>query len=450
MVKEKTKFVCQECGLETPKWLGKCPGCGQWNTLAEEKSHPQTAPLLGVGEKPLPITQIESKEHQRVKVGLPELDRVLGGGLVPGSLILLGGDPGIGKSTLLLQTSALLAQQGQKVLYVSGEESAVQVKMRAERLGLTSPDLFLVTETNLENIEAFCQEVDPTCLIIDSIQTIFDPTLASSPGSVGQVRECTSRLLRLAKSENRTIFLVGHVTKEGNLAGPRVLEHMVDTVLYLEGDRHYAFRILRGVKNRFGSTNEIGVFEMRTQGLVEVANPSEMFLAERPLGATGSLVVACLEGTRPLLLEIQALVSSSSFGNPRRLATGLDLSRVLLMIAVLEKRMGMALVSQDIYLNVAGGVRVEEPALDLGICLALASSFRNRAVDSGLLVVGEVGLTGEVRAVSQVEKRIWEGVKLGFTQCILPANNLRYLPKDLPLKLRGVTSVDEAIEVALG
>lgn len=449
MTKVKTRFVCQECGLETPKWMGKCPGCGQWNTLVEEKTASKVALPTGDSDKPLPITEIESSEHQRYQVGITELDRVLGGGLVPGSLILLGGDPGIGKSTLLLQASALLARQGLRALYVSGEESAVQVKMRAERLGLVNPHLYLVTETNLDNIEAFCQEVDPAFLIIDSIQTVFDPALTSSPGSVGQVRECTARLLRLAKSQNRTIFLVGHVTKEGNLAGPRVLEHIVDTVLYLEGERHHAFRILRGVKNRFGSTNEIGVFEMREKGLVEVVNPSEMFLAERPLGATGSLVVACLEGTRPLLLEIQALVSSSSLGNPRRLATGLDLNRVLLMIAVLEKKIGLALNNQDIYLNVAGGVKAEEPALDLGICLALASSFRNRAVDSALLVMGEVGLTGEVRAVSQVEKRLLEGIKLGFTQCILPANNLRYLPRDLPVELYGVTSVAEAIEIAL-
>lgn len=450
MTRVKTKFICQECGLETAKWLGKCPGCGSWNTMIEERAVQKSVSLPLAGSVPVLLTEVECSGQERCQIGIPELDRVLGGGLVAGSLVLIGGDPGIGKSTLLLQTAALLGKSGQKTLYVSGEESAGQVKMRAERLGVVSKQLFLVSETNLDYIENFVRDIDPAFLIIDSVQTVFDPALTTAPGSVGQVRECTARLLRIAKGQNRTILLVGHVTKEGSLAGPRVLEHMVDTVLYLEGERHHAFRVLRAVKNRFGSTNEIGVFEMRERGLVQVTNPSQIFLAERPVGATGSLVVACMEGTRPILLEIQALVSGSAFGNPRRLATGLDLNRVLLMIAVLEKKNGLILNNQDVYLNVAGGVKIDEPAVDLGICLALASSFRNQAVDGELLVIGEVGLTGEVRAVNQVEKRILEGAKLGFKKCIVPANNLRYLAKELPLEVAGVNSVGEALEIALG
>lgn len=450
MSKAKTRFTCQECGLEAAKWMGKCPACGAWNSMVEEFAGYKSPEYAVNDVKPVLLTNVKCLEEERLGVGIPELDRVLGGGFVPGSLVLLGGDPGIGKSTLLLQAAAMLTGRGKSLLYVSGEESAVQIKMRADRLHVAGEHLYLVAETNLDYIEGFLTSVDPSFLVVDSVQTIYNPDLSSAPGSVAQVRECTARLLRLAKSQNKTVLLVGHVTKEGNLAGPRVLEHMVDTVLYLEGERHHAFRILRSVKNRFGSTNEIGVFEMREQGLVEVANPSQIFLAERPLNVTGSLVVACMEGTRPLLLEIQALVSGSAFGNPRRLATGLDINRVLLMIAVLEKKNGLILTNQDIYLNVAGGVKIDEPAADLGICLAVASSHRNRPVDCELLAIGEVGLTGEVRAVNQVEKRILEGYKLGFKKCMLPANNLKYLAKDLPLEISGVSSVEEALEIALG
>jgi len=428
--------------------MGKCPGCGEWNSLVEEviKSTTLRIPVKNEG-KPVPLAEVASEKTCRVLTNLPELDRVLGGGLVPGSVILLGGDPGIGKSTLLLQTAAKLTQQSLRLLYVSGEESAEQIKLRAERLKIKSDKLYLLSETDLEVIESWITEADPDLVVVDSIQTIFNPQLTSAPGSVAQVRECSSSLLQIAKQQRKTILLVGHVTKDGSLAGPRVLEHMVDTVLYLEGERHHAFRILRGVKNRFGSTNEIGVFEMREEGLVEVQNPSEIFLAERPLGVPGSVVVPCIEGTRPLLLEIQSLVSPSSFGNPRRLATGLDLNRILMITAVMEKKLGFVLSNQDVYLNVAGGVRIDEPAADLGICLAIASSLRNQAVAPELLIVGEVGLTGEVRAVSQTEKRIQEGVKFGFKKCIIPENNRRYLNLKWPLEVYGVRNVEDALEI---
>lgn len=430
--------------------MGKCPGCGSWNSLIEEIVKPNTfQPSTKGTARPVLLTQVESGKYSRTLTKLSELDRVLGGGLVPGSLILLGGDPGIGKSTLLLQMAANLAQQEYRLLYISGEESAEQIKMRAERLEIESGNLYLLPETDLEVIESCISDVNPHLVIIDSIQTIYNPQMTSAPGSVAQVRDCSARFLQIAKQNKITILLVGHVTKDGNLAGPRVLEHMVDTVLYLEGERHHAFRILRGVKNRFGSTNEIGVFEMREQGLVEVLNPSEMFLAERPIGVTGSVVVPCIEGTRPILLELQSLVSPTSFGNPRRLTTGLDLNRLLLMVAVMEKKLGFVLGNQDVYLNIAGGVRIDEPATDLGICMAIASSIRNQVFPSDLLVVGEVGLTGEVRAVSQIEKRLQEAAKFGFKRCLIPDNNLKYLNNKMPIEIIGVRTVEEALQIAL-
>ncbi|HHU32851.1 MAG: DNA repair protein RadA [Zhaonellaceae bacterium] len=450
MARIKTRFICQECGTETLKWMGKCPGCGSWNSLIEEIVKPNTfQPSTKGTARPVLLTQVESGKYSRTLTKLSELDRVLGGGLVPGSLILLGGDPGIGKSTLLLQMAANLAQQEYRLLYISGEESAEQIKMRAERLEIESGNLYLLPETDLEVIESCISDVNPHLVIIDSIQTIYNPQMTSAPGSVAQVRDCSARFLQIAKQNKITILLVGHVTKDGNLAGPRVLEHMVDTVLYLEGERHHAFRILRGVKNRFGSTNEIGVFEMREQGLVEVLNPSEMFLAERPIGVTGSVVVPCIEGTRPILLELQSLVSPTSFGNPRRLTTGLDLNRLLLMVAVMEKKLGFVLGNQDVYLNIAGGVRIDEPATDLGICMAIASSIRNQVFPSDLLVVGEVGLTGEVRAVSQIEKRLQEAAKFGFKRCLIPDNNLKYLNNKMPIEIIGVRTVEEALQIAL-
>jgi DNA repair protein RadA/Sms len=429
--------------------MGKCGGCGGWNTFVEEVVTVQSASPKGISSvgKPILLKDIDFKTEPRIKVGIPEFDRVLGGGLVLGSLVLVGGDPGIGKSTLLLQATHSLEGK-QTVLYISGEESVEQIKMRAQRLGVEQEQLYLVGETNIEMILSYVDTLKPDVVIIDSIQTVYSTDLPSAPGSVGQVRESTARLMHKAKGSNTTFLLVGHVTKEGSIAGPRVLEHMVDTVLYLEGDRHHSFRILRGVKNRFGSTNEIGVFEMREGGLIQVDNPSEIFLAERPKEASGSIVTATMEGTRPLLLEIQALVSPTVFGNPRRLATGLDFNRILLMIAVLEKKVGFVLNNQDVYLNVAGGVKIDEPACDLAICMALVSNLRNQPLDYQTLVLGEVGLTGEVRGVSQIEKRIIEGAKLGFTQFIVPNNNLKNLNINVKdVQIKGVSTVYEGINL---
>lgn len=399
---------------------------------------------------PVAVTEITCGSTTRFSTGLGELDRVLGGGVVPGSLVLVGGDPGIGKSTLLLQAADRVARSHGTVLYVSGEESVEQVRMRAERLQALHPSLFLAAESGMESVTGFIAGMEPGLVIIDSIQTMYLPDLPSAPGSVGQVRECAARLLHVAKGQNIPVVLVGHVTKEGNLAGPRVLEHMVDTVLYFEGERHHAFRILRAVKNRFGSTNEIGVFEMSDGGLREVANPSEVFLAQRPLGATGSVVVASMEGTRPVLLEVQALVAGNAYNNPRRLVTGLDWNRALLMVAVLDKRIGLNLGGCDVYLNVAGGVRAEEPALDLGICLAIASSLKNRPVDQFTTVIGEVGLTGEVRAVSQLEARVKEAAKLGFKRCVVPRNNSKQPFQQGGMTVFPVGSLEDALEVSFG
>lgn len=455
MAKTKSKFFCQQCGYESPKWLGKCPGCQNWNTFVEEletvskNDRGLHSSFGGKKEKPVSIINIESSEETRIITGNKELNRVLGGGVVPGSLILVGGDPGIGKSTLLLQTSHEMTRQQLKVLYISGEESVRQTKLRADRLEAISPLLFVLCETNLEHIESAVNEIEPDFLVIDSIQTVYHPSVTSAPGSVSQVRECTGHFMRLAKIKGIATVLVGHVTKEGAIAGPRMLEHMVDCVLYFEGERHHSYRLLRAVKNRFGSTNEIGIFEMRENGLVEVSNPSELFLSERPIGVAGSTVVASMEGTRPVLVELQALVSSTNFPSPRRMATGFDHNRLSLIIAVLEKRMGMFLQNQDAYLNLAGGVKLDEPAVDLAVAVAIASSFRDQPTQPFDVVFGEVGLTGEVRGVSRAEQRVREAQKLGFQRVILPEKSLKgwNAPKDM--KIIGVNTVSEALTAAL-
>lgn len=450
-LRSKFKFVCSACGHEEPKWCGRCPGCGTWNSMTEEpdiKTGSRAAGLNGL--KPISIAEVSDTVEQRVTTGIGELDRVLGGGIVPGSLILIGGDPGIGKSTLALQAASSIARTHGTCLYVTGEESTRQIKMRAARLGAVISDLYVVTETSVEKIKRHIEICQPRLVVIDSIQTVYTEDVPSAPGSVVQVRECTALLMQLAKTIDTPVIIVGHVTKEGFLAGPRVLEHMVDAVLYFEGERHHMFRILRAVKNRFGSTNEIGVFTMDERGLQEVSNPSEMFLAERPTGVSGSVVVAGMEGTRPVLVEIQALVSPSSFGNPRRMTSGFDYNRVNLILAVLEKRVGFHLGNQDAYVNVAGGVRLDEPAVDLGVAVALASSFRDVPVASAVVVLGEIGLTGEVRGISQVAKRIHEGKKLGFLTFIIPAANLNHC-RDLPeVEVIGVERVEEAFDAALG
>lgn len=452
MAKVKTVFFCQSCGYQSPKWLGKCPDCGGWNTLVEEVVSPSSetthSPIGIPFEQSLPqsLDEIEVDSEGRVLTAIGEFDRVLGGGIVPGSVILVGGDPGIGKSTLLLQSLHALAASGKKVLYVSGEESIRQTKIRAGRLGISGLNLFVQAETLLETIIKSIFELKPSAVVIDSIQTIFSSELQSAPGTISQVRESSGKLIFLAKKTGIPIFLVGHVTKEGAIAGPRVLEHMVDTVLYFEGDRGHPYRILRSVKNRFGSTNEIGVFEMKDTGLDEVLSPSELFLAERPLNVSGSVVVACMEGSRPLLIELQALVSYTNFGMPRRTSLGVDYNRVSLLVAVLEKRANLNFLNQDIFVNVAGGIKIEEPAVDLGIVMALASSFRNHPIDSGTVVFGEVGLAGEVRAISQAERRIKEAAKMGFSRCLLPRNNINRLSMDSGIELAGVNSVEEALE----
>jgi DNA repair protein RadA/Sms len=449
--KIKIRFICQDCGHEEHKWCGRCPGCGTWNSMTEEiisagghKESDATAP------KPLSITQVEDSAGIRLSTGIGEFNRVLGGGIVSGSLVLLGGDPGIGKSTLALQAASAIAQQQGRVLYVTGEESPQQTRMRALRLGVMNESLYVVAETSLEKIQNYIEQLSPTLVVIDSIQTLYTENLTSAPGSVSQVRECTGYLMHTAKTSNIPLIIVGHVTKEGFLAGPRVLEHIVDAVLYFEGERHHSFRILRAVKNRFGSTNEIGVFEMGEQGLVEVLNPSEMFLAERPTGVSGSAVIAGIEGTRPVLVEIQALVSSSSFGNARRMTSGIDYNRVNLIMAVLEKRIGLHMGNFDAYVNVAGGIKLDEPAADLGVAVALASSFRDVPVDSTAVVIGEIGLTGEVRGISHVAKRIHEGKKMGFCTFIVPAANLNQCRDESQVNIVGVKTVGQAFELALG
>ncbi len=443
MPRSKIIYQCQSCGYTTGKWLGKCPDCGTWNSFVEEH-HSQK--LRGrEAAKPFVLSEITSPQGNRSSTAIKEFDRTLGGGVVLGSVVLIGGDPGIGKSTLLLQALKGLTALG-KVLYVSGEESPEQIKMRADRLKVKSSDIILLPETSLEGIISVAHEMDPRVIVIDSIQTIFSLELPSAPGSVGQVRECATKLMFFAKKHGIPLFIIGHVTKEGAIAGPRVLEHIVDTVLYFEGDRSSPFRILRAVKNRFGSTNEIGVFEMTEAGFREVDNPSELFLSERPVDIPGSVVTVSLEGTRPLLVEIQALVSTSSFGVPRRTALGIDYNRVNLLIAVLDKRIGMHLGSMDVFVNVVGGLRIEEPAADIGIVAAITSSFRNVAVKPGTFVFGEVGLSGELRAISQADVRIKEAVKLGFKRGVIPVSNTNRL-KDFNIDVIGVKNVEEALEI---
>lgn len=454
MAKEKAKtvFFCQECGHESAKWMGQCPACRAWNSFVEETVSAQKGGKdmkpSGAGPKSRPavLNEISMEEESRMPTGIAELDRVLGGGIVTGSLTLVGGDPGIGKSTLLLQMCRNLSKMERRVLYISGEESLQQIKMRALRIGEFTNTLELYCETNLTEIETVITEKKPQIVIIDSIQTMYNESVGAAPGSVSQVRESTGVLLRLAKGLGISVFIVGHVTKEGTVAGPRVLEHMVDTVLYFEGDRHASYRILRGVKNRFGSTNEIGVFEMRQEGLMEVKNPSEFMLNGRPEGASGSVVSCSMEGTRPMLTEIQALVCHSNFGIPKRQATGTDFNRVNLLMAVLEKRVGMQIGNCDAYVNIAGGIKITEPAIDLGIVLAIISSFRNRPVQEGVLAFGEVGLSGEVRAVSMAQQRVREAKKLGFTACILPKVCLEHMESIDGIRLVGVRSVSDAAQ----
>lgn len=455
MRKQKVKFVCQQCGYESPKWMGKCPNCQSWNTLVEEfvqqpSSHRSFVTGLRESAKPQSITKIETEQETRTTTAMKELDRVLGGGIVPGSLVLVGGDPGIGKSTLMLQLSANIAKNGQKVLYISGEESVKQMKLRADRLGVASEHLYVLSETNITAIEGAIDEVRPVLVIIDSIQTVYQEEITSAPGSVSQVRECTATFMRIAKTKGIAIFIVGHVTKQGAIAGPKLLEHMVDAVLYFEGERHHTYRILRAVKNRFGSTNEMGIFEMKEIGLEEVMNPSEIFLEERSLGTAGSVVVASMEGTRPVLVEIQALISPTSFGHPRRMATGIDANRVSLLMAVLEKRAGLLLQNQDAYLNVAGGIRLDEPAIDLAITLSIASSFRNKETNPTDVVIGEVGLTGEIRRVSRIEQRVNEAAKLGFKRAIIPSRNIGGWTPPSGIEIVGVSTLEEALEIGIG
>jgi len=453
VARERSTYRCQACGFAAPK-AGTCPDCarlGNFVALVEERAAPSRAerPRLAAGARPMLIGDIAVTAGERVTTGIGELDRVLGGGVVPGSLVLIGGDPGIGKSTLLLQASRSLAALAGPVLYVSGEESAAQVKLRADRLGIAPRGLYFLAETDLQVIEAHAAELKPRALVVDSIQTVFLPGLESAPGSVSQVRECAARLMLFSKGRGIATFLVGHVTKDGAIAGPRVLEHLVDTVLYFEGEQHHSHRLLRAVKNRFGSTNEIGVFEMGEQGLAEVPNPSGFFLAERPRGAAGSIIVSSLEGTRPLLLELQALVTPASFGTPRRTVLGADYNRVCLLLAVLEKRVGFPLQSQDVFVNVAGGGRVTEPAADLGVVVAAASSYLDRPVRGDTVVMGEVGLAGEVRAVAGLAVRLKEAAALGFAAAVVPQNNLAAGVAQ-PLEVHGVGTVDEAVKALLG
>ncbi len=455
--KIKSVFFCQNCGYESSKWMGQCPGCREWNTFVEETVKPAAKAAKGISaasaqpgtyEAPKSLSDIEMNDEERYDTHIGELNRVLGGGLVKGSLILVGGDPGIGKSTILLQVAGNISADGRDILYISGEESLRQIKLRANRIGDFSDKLKFMCETNLGNIEEAITRAKPSVVIIDSIQTMYNEAVSSAPGSVSQVRESTSVLLRIAKSMNISIFIVGHVTKEGQVAGPRVLEHMVDTVLYFEGDRHASYRILRAVKNRFGSTNEIGVFEMQEKGLVEVTNPSEFMLDGRPENASGSIVTCSVEGTRPILIEIQALVCRSNFGFPKRQANGTDYNRVNLLMAVLEKRVGLQMGESDAYVNLAGGMRIAEPSLDLGICLALISSFKNKPISGDVIAFGEVGLSGEVRSVNMAEARVSEARKLGFKTCIVPKAleaKLKSTFKDV--EIIGVSSISDAMKI---
>ena len=450
MAKQKTIFVCQNCGYKAPKWLGRCSDCGAWNSLVEElterghRDREKRQPFL---DRPQRIDTVAIDKDVRDRTGMSEFDRTLGGGVVPGSLVLIGGDPGIGKSTLILQVVQRLAQQGLRTLYISGEESVQQIKMRAQRISADSSELYLLSGTCLEDLIDRLDELAPRIIVIDSIQTIYTESLGSAPGSIGQVREVTSRLMSLAKGSGRAIFLIGHVTKDGAIAGPKVLEHLVDTVLYFEGDGSHMYRILRAVKNRFGPTNEIGVFEMMDNGLEEVGNPSKIFLEERASDVSGSVVISCMEGTRPLLVEMQALVCTSSLAIPRRTTIGVDPNRVSVLVAVLAKRGGVALSDKDIFINVAGGIKIYEPAIDLGIISTTASSFLNKPIPRKTVTFGEVGLSGEVRGVSQTELRLKEAVKLGFSRCLLSKKSIKTLKTTVDMELIGVSSVVELLEV---
>lgn len=456
MAKKKTVFYCQSCGYESPKWLGRCPGCNEWNTLVEETIAPaakhtyRSSEWIETSTSPIPLSSVQTSQEERLNTNIEELNRVLGGGLVPGSFILIGGDPGIGKSTLILQASYQFAKQGKTVLYVSGEESIQQIQLRAKRLNIKSDHLHLLTEVDVLRIEHFVTQMKPALLVIDSIQTMIHPDVTSAPGSVAQVRESAAYLLRFTKTLGIATILVGHVTKQGEIAGPRILEHMVDTVLYFEGDQHHSYRLLRSVKNRYGSTHEIGIFEMKESGLMEVHNPSEMFLSERPQGVAGSTIVATMEGTRPLLIEIQALLSPSIYPTPRRMATGIDYNRVAMIMAVLEKRVGLLLQNQDAYVNVVGGVRLMEPAADLAVAVSLASSFRDRPTSPYDVIIGEVGLTGEVRGVPRIEQRVHEAKKMGFKRVILPLNNAHGWEWPSGIAIIPVETVADALKEALG
>lgn len=452
-MRAKTSFSCQACGHQAPRWLGRCPDCGGWNTMKEERQAAtgkgRPAAVKAAPAMATPIAEIEIVGEPRRLTQIGEFDRVLGGGVIPGAVILIGGDPGIGKTTLLLQALPRLADKHEQVLYVSGEESPRQIKMRGQRLGIEEPNLLILAETSFEQILKAVQEIRPAALVVDSIQTVYTEQLTSAPGSISQVQEVAGQLMWLAKRVGLPVFIIGHVTKEGAIAGPRLLEHIVDTVLYFEGDKGHSYRILRAVKNRFGSTNEIGVFEMKDSGLEEVRNPSELFLAERSHRSTGSVVVSSLEGSRPILVELQALVSSTSYAMPKRMANGVELNRVSLLLAVMEKRLGFHLSGQDVYVNVVGGMQIDEPAIDLGIVAAVTSSLREIPVEPSLLVLGEVGLGGEVRAISQAELRIREAAKMGFKRCLLPERNLAKLDAIDGIELIGIREVGEALEVVL-
>ena len=449
MAKSKTIFVCNECGNESTKWLGRCPACNSWNSFFEQKIVESKNDILKPSDKkrniPQKLNSYEAKETIRTSTGFGELDRVLGGGLVKGSLVLLGGEPGIGKSTLILQICNKIKGEG-KVLYVSGEESAEQIKLRADRLGINDDNILFLGETNIDIVNEAIIELNPKLVIIDSIQTMYSEEITAAAGSVSQVREITSQVMRVCKLRAITTIIIGHVTKEGNIAGPRVLEHMVDTVLYLEGERYFSYRILRGVKNRFGSTNEIGMFEMREEGMCEITNPSDILISERDDNPAGSCIVSSIEGTRPILVEIQALTSQTVFGFPKRTANGIDFNRLALLIAVLEKKAGLMLGSQDVYLNVVGGLRINEPSIDLGIIAATASSFKNVPIPKDLVIMGEVGLTGEVRRINMIEKRLKESEKLGFKTCIIPESNKKVLKENYKLDIIGVKNIKEAMK----
>ncbi len=452
MSKTLTKYVCQSCGYVSPRWIGKCPNCSEWNTFVEEAPTPiKVSRKTGVASKVQPVTfdQIEKEEIQRIPTAIQEFDRVLGGGIVPGSLILIGGDPGIGKSTLMMQIA--IALKNQVILYITGEESVRQIKLRADRFNAgSSKNILLLAETNLDLILDVIEAGTPDMVVVDSIQTMYRPGLESAPGSVSQIRESAALLLRLAKTRGIPVFLVGHVTKEGVIAGPKVIEHMVDTVLQFEGEAHYSYRVLRAIKNRFGSTNEIGIFEMHDTGLREVTNPSEIFLSQRHYGSSGSTVVASIEGSRPILIETQALVTPTNYGMPQRTCTGYDYRRLALLLAVLEKRVGLNLGQQDVFVNIAGGIRIEEPAVDLGIATSITSSLRDIPVDSSSVAVGEIGLGGEIRTIGQIDKRVQEAEKLGFKRIIIPQNNLKNLKRNGEIEIIGVDRIEKAIEALLG